>query len=160
MTQEEMRKEYYALYEMMANSNNKKFMHTFGTVSSEVMEWAIVNKPDLAQQWIEKLSSIRWRNFLTPKEAGGIISRMQPSAPWDYAQWKQAMEQSGFDMEDDPYYNPCALWVTMCMIMSDSGETIKDYVDADRIFAFVYDLAIDKLTDEDAVFSIRSYFSV
>jgi hypothetical protein len=45
MTQEEMRKEFYALYNMMANSEKVEFMHVFGKVQKEMMEWFIVNKP-------------------------------------------------------------------------------------------------------------------
>lgn len=54
----------------------------------------------------------------------------------------------------------CALWVTMNMIMSDSSDTLADYVPEDRIFNFVHDLAVDKLTDQDGVFSVRKYFGL
>lgn len=46
------------------------------------------------------------------------------------------------------------------MIMSDSSETISKYVEKDKLFPFVYDLAVDKLTDKDNVFSIRKYFGL
>ncbi len=81
MTQEEMRIEYNALYNMMANSNNVKFMHVFGQVQKEVMEWAITNKPDLARDWLNKLESIRWKNYLVPDEAENIVSKMEPKTP-------------------------------------------------------------------------------
>ena len=74
MTQEEMRQEFNALYSMMANSTNVNFMHIFGQVHKEMMEWMIQNKPDLAQEWIWKLESIKWKNYLTPKEADKIVA--------------------------------------------------------------------------------------
>ena len=158
MTQEEIRNEFYALYNMMANSNDVDFMHTFGQVHKEMMEWFIANKPEAAQGWLDKLESIRWNNYLTPKEAEKIVDAMEPKAPWSREQWKQAMEQAGYRMDDEPYYNRCALWTTMNMIMSDSGETLKKYVEAPKLFAAVYDLAVDKLEDADAMFDIRRYF--
>lgn len=160
MTTEEMRKEFYALFNMMANSSEVKNMHVFGCVEKEMFEWFVVNKPDLAQEWLDKLESIRWEQYLTAKEAEKILSGMTPKAPWTKEQWKAAMEKSDYPVEKEPYYNYCALFVTMSMIMSDSGETIKEYVGEDKLFAFVYHMAIDKLTDVDKRFSIRSYFGL
>lgn len=52
------------------------------------------------------------------------------------------------------------LGVAMNMVMSDSSNTLAKYIDKDRLFAAVYDLAVDKLTDKDHVFNIRDYFKV
>lgn len=63
----------------------------------------------------------------------------------------------------DKYQTRCgkyALYVTMCMIMSDSKQTIEKYVNGSDIYKLVYDLAIDKLTDKDKMFSIRGYFKL
>ncbi len=48
----------------------------------------------------------------------------------------------------------------MNMVMSDSKDTLEKYVDKNNIFEMVYDLAVDKLCDEDKKFSIRKYFNV
>ena len=155
-----MKNEFNELYELMASSNDVANMRTFGDAHKEMMEWFIANHPDLAEKWIEKLSAVKWINYLTPQEAERIVKGMEPAAPWNREQWRQAMEGKGYDLSDEPYYNPCALWTVMDMIMSDSGETISRYVAADKVFDFVYELAVDKLTDEDEVFSVRKYFSV
>ena len=160
MNQEEMKQEFYALYNQMANSNEVAYMRTFGNVHKEMMEWMIQNKPDMAQEWIWKLESIRWKNYLTPKEAEAIVSKMNPKAPWTREQWQAAMQQHGYELEHEPCYNRCALWVKMNMIMSDSSETIGKYVATDDIFKLVHDLAVDKLTDKDSVFDIRHYFDL
>ena len=159
-TQEEMRKEFNALYNIMASSNEVAFMHAFGQVHKEMMEWMIQNKPDMAQEWIEKLESIRWKNYLTTKEADTIVNNMVPRPLYNREQWRQNMEQHGLELEREPYYNRCALFATMSMIMSDSGETLKRYVESDKLFKAVYDLAVDKLTDKDGVFNIREYFGL
>lgn len=155
-----MKKEFDSLYNMMANSNNVAFMRTFGNVHKEMMDWFIANKPELAQNWLERLASIKWNNYLTQKEAETIVSNMNPKAPWSREQWASAMQQQGFPLEDEPCYNRCALWTTMNMIMSDSSETLTKYVEEKYLFKLVHDLAIDKLTDRDHVFNIRAYFSL
>ena len=160
MNQEEMKKEFYELYNMMASSNKVEYMHVFGNVHKEMMEWFIANKPSDAQEWIDKLESIKWKNYLTPKEAQKIVDAMNPKAPWSREQWKSAMEQYGYPLEHEFCYNSCALWVTMDMIMSDSSETLSKYVNSEDLFKLVRELAVDKLTDKDNVFSIRNYFGV
>ena len=100
-----------------------------------------------------------WENYLTHKEAERIISEMIPKAPWTKEQWESAMEQHGFQTENEPCYNKCALWTTMSMIMSDSAETLAKYTENGKLFSIVHDLAVDKLTDEDKRFNIRKYFN-
>lgn len=158
MTQEEMREEFYALYNMMANSNKVENMHTFGRVQKEMFEWFVANKTSEAEEFLNKLESIRWRNYLTPKEAQKIVDGMIPKAPWTRDVWKSAMEQHGYALGSEPCYNSCALWVVMSMIMSDSSETLGKFVDKDSLFDLVYHLAVDKLTDEDGMFDVRAYF--
>ena len=109
----------------MANSGKVGNMHVFGQVHKEMMEWMIQNKPDLAQEWLDKLASIKWKNYVTQKEAETIVSSMIPKAPWPREQWKIEMTRNGFIMEEEPCYNSCALWVVMNMIMSDSSNTIN-----------------------------------
>lgn len=166
MTPEEMRNEFYALYNMMANSNKVENMHTFGKVHKEMMEWFIKNKPELAQEWLWKLESIKWKNFLSPTEADEIVNKMQPKAPWSKDAWKTTMTQFELPMEEEPYYNSCALWVEMNKMYSDFGEEIaallgKPLTPTDKdIIAACYKMALKTLKDQDKVYSIRKYFSV
>lgn len=48
----------------------------------------------------------------------------------------------------------------MNMIMSDSSATLGKYIANGDLFKLVHDLAVDKLTDSDGVFSIRRYFNL
>lgn len=158
MNANELKERYSELYEYMAMSKDPKNMKLFGHVMNEMMDWLIANKPDAAENWVNKLESVKWKNYLTPKEADVIVSRMEPKAPWSREQWKDAMEKNGFDMYLEPYYNSCALWVVMNMIMSDSSATLSKYVSGENLFKAVHDLAVDKLTDADGKFMIRNYF--
>ena len=158
---EQLRKEFNALYETMVNSKDVADMQTFGVVLQEMMAWMIDNKPEHAQEWIEKLDSVKWENYLTKREAEKILSEMKPKAPWTNKEaWRQAVEQRGYATQEEPHYNACALWVVMNMEMSDSSETLRRYIDEDTLFKVVHDLAVDKLKDEDGVFDVRSYFNL
>jgi len=160
MSTEEMKQEFRELYDMMAQSNNVAFMRIFGQVHKEMMDWFIANKPTEAQMWLEKLEAIRWKNYLTPKEADMIVDAMEPAAPWSRDKWKAAMAEHNLELEKEPCYNRCALWVTMNMIMSDSSDTLAKYISGDDLFMAVYELAVDKLTDLDKKFNIRAYFGL
>ena len=160
MTSEEMRQEFNALYNMMASSNNVEFMHVFGQVHKEMFLWFLQNKTDLAQEWLDKLEAIRWKNYLSPKEAERIVGDMVPSAPWSREQWKSAMEKHGYELEHEPCYNKCALFAVMNMEMSDSKKTLEKYIGSDKLFDAVYDLAVDKLTDKDANFNVRKHWNL
>ena len=160
MNAEELKSKYESLYKYMANSNEPDNMKAFGKVTNEMMDWMIANKPDAAAEWIDKLSAIMWKNYLTPKEADAIVAAMKPEAPWNREQWNGATDKHGFVKDEEPYYNRCALYATMNMIMSDSSSTLSKYINGEDMFKVVHDLAVDKLKDTDGKFSIRRYFGV
>lgn len=167
-SQDEMRKEFYELYDTMAASHDVEDMRIFGNVHKEMMEWMIVNKPELAQEWIEKLESIRWCNYLTQKEAEKIVSGMIPKAPWSRDVWKNAMTQLGLPMEEEPYYNSCALWTVMNQVYTDHAQTIADNIirkplseiPTDQLVPGIRALALDLLKDKDKRYCVRSYFGL
>ena len=166
MTQNEMRETYSKAYRYMAESKNPENMKAFGRVMNEMMDWMITNKPETAQDWVEKLCAIQWDNYLTQKEAEKIVNSMIPKAPWTREQWRSAMESNGYSLEEAPCYNSCALWVVMSMIYSDSSGTLTKWMqtagktDASAMFQLIHDLALDKLKDEDGKFDVRSYFGL
>jgi hypothetical protein len=168
MTSEEMKNEFNALYNLMANSTNVAYMHVFGQVHKEMMEWMIANKPELAEEWLGKLESIKWCNYLTPKEAEKIVAGMNPKAPWSREVWKNAMTQLGLPMEEEPYYNTCALWVVMNQVYTDHAQTIADNIlkkplaeiPANEIVPGIRALALDLLKDKDGRYCVRSYFGL
>ena len=71
-----MQQEFHALYNLMAGQQNVAFMHVFGQVHKEMFDWFVANKPELAQEWLDKLESIRWKNYLTKPEAERIVAGM------------------------------------------------------------------------------------
>lgn len=164
VTAQELKERYDSLFDYMANSKDPKNMKAFGCVMTEMMDWLIANKPDVAEEMIDQLESIKWKQYLTPKEAQKIVDGMDPKGPWSRDQWKAAMESFGLPLEDAPYYNRCALWVEMNKVYSDAGDVIaellgKPLAPTDKdIIAACYKMALKNLKDKDGVYNIRKYF--
>ena len=154
------------LYGMMASSTNVKYMHTFGDTMRCMMNDMAAKHPELAQEYLDKLCAIKWKNYLTKNEALDIIGKMNPEATWNMQGWLDEMEKLGLCMEDKPYYNDYALYVAMNQVVSDHGCTIakilgKDDVkdiDTEHLVKYANHLALDLLKDKDGVYDIREYF--
>ena len=166
MDAKEIMSNFDELYGMMASSANVKYMHIFGDTMRCMMKDMASKHPELAQEYIEKLCAIKWKNYLTKKEASEIVSDMNPPATWDMQEWLDEMEKLGLCMEDKPYYNDYALYIAMNQVISDHGctvakilgkESVKD-IDADNLVNYGYNLALDLLKDKDGVYDIREYF--
>ena len=167
MTTEELKSQYNDLYERMAASRNTDYMKVFGKVMTEMYDWFSINKREVAEEWLMKLESIKWNNFLTPAEAENIVSEMIPKALWSRDTWQNAMQSLGLEIENEPRYNSCALWVVMNMIYSDHGNSIANLINqplesipVETIVPAIYSMAIDLLCDKDKRFNVRKYFSV
>lgn len=154
-----MRK-YDRLYEKMAASGKIENMRLFGKIGRESMVLLTEKMPDKAQELIDKLCAINWDNYLTEREAEAIASKMDPQKPWPREQWRTVMEQHGYPLDEEPYYNRYAMYVTMCMIYSDDIESLKHFASGVDMFEFIHALALNKLKDKDKVFSIRKYFDL
>ena len=161
-----LKEKYSELYNMMAQSQNPKNMKVFGNVMNEMMDVMIQKMPAEAEEMIDKLEAIKWKQYLTPKEAEAIVAKMDPKAPWTRDAWKSAIESFDLPLEEQPAYNRCALWVEMNKIYSDFGDNIAEMLgkalapnDKDIITA-CYKLAMKNLKDKDGVYNIRKYFSV
>ena len=164
MNQTELKERYDALYDYMAQSQDPKNMKAFGCVMNQMMDYLILNKPDVAEEMVDSLEAIKWRQYLTPKEAEKIVTSMDPKGPWSREVWKSTMESLGLPLEEPPYYNKCALWTEMNKIYSDFGEEIASLIgkplspsDKD-IIAACYKMALKNLKDKDGVYDIRKYF--
>jgi len=167
-TPQELKEQYTTLYDYMAESRDPKNMKAFGHVMDEMMDYLIANKPDVAEEMVQKLEAIRWKQYLTPKEAETIVSKMKPVAPWKLDTWTRVMTELAITTEEIPYYNSAALWCEMNKQYSDHAETLADKVwkkaldsiPAEEIVPVIHALALDVLKDKDGVYDIRSYFGL
>lgn len=163
MTQQEMQEKFASLYQLMANSNEPKYMKIFGDVMVEMMNWAIKNQPSSAEIWIEKLCAIKWRQYLTKSEALRIINSMD-KMPWDLDVWEMNMKSVGLECERKFMFNKYAMWVQMSyeyahsmdVISAMAFETPITEIPKEKVLKIVHALAEKSLTDE--YYCIREFF--
>ena len=167
MNKKEMKEKYEELFNMIILSKDVEKMNVLGSVAHAQMEWFIENRPEMAEEFLETLCSVKWKNYLTHKEAEKIIDNMSPEAKWTREQWKTAMENLGMVTEEEPYYNSCALWVAMNMIFSDDIHTIAylmgkklSEMTSEEMVKATHAFALNRLKDADRVFNIREYFGL
>ena len=168
MNAQELKDRYTGLYDYMSASKDPKNMKAFGHVMTDMMDVMLAKMPDVAEEMIDKLEAIKWHQYLTHKEAENIIAKMVPAAPWKYDVWQAAMTKLGIPMEEEPYYNACALWCEMNKQYSDHAQSLADKVwkkplstiSAEDIVPAIHALAIDVLRDKDGIYNIRSYFGL
>lgn len=156
-----MEEQFEELYNLIVCSDKKEYMEVLGAVVKDMMRKLISNNPSQAKEYLDVLESVKWKNYLTRKEAEEIVSKMDPKPAWpSYPTWLGSM---GIPTSEEPYYNSYALFTVMNMIWSDSGSTLKKHMpeaSMEELQETVYDLAVDKLKDADNKFNIRKYFSL
>lgn len=166
MEQKEMMSKFDELYQKMATSGEQKYMNVFGDTMKRMMSDMAELKPELAKEYLDRLYSINWDNYLTKKEAINIVSLMNPKAVWNMQEWVDAMESAGLCMEEAPYYNDYALYVVMNQVISDHGETFAcmlgkkslSEIELKELTKIAHKFAIDLLKDEDKAYNVREYF--
>ena len=154
-----MKKKFCSMYWDIINSQDESKMKVLGHVMKQAMFKIIESSPSLAKEYLDELEAVNWINYLTAKEAQDILANMDPKPSWSFAKWKDEMGQHEFAVEVEEKYNEYALYITMCMILSDSSNTLLTLVpDQKKLFELIYHLALDKLNDKDGKFNIRKYF--
>lgn len=159
-----MKEEFKSLYDYIIHSDDEEKMHVLGKITKDMMCKLIDNNPQQAREYLDMLQSVKWNNYVTAREAESLIADMKPKPNWSRATWDNAMKSFDLPTSEEPYYNDSALYLTMCMILSDSGDTINkllgENANTETVFKAIYHLALDKLKDKDGVFDIRWYFNL
>lgn len=162
---EELKNRYEELYHKMAHSKDVSKMRAFGSAEHWVFDMLVERHPDIARKWLDKLEATEWNNYLSEAEAVDIVANLKnqdgrTGAHWNFATFANAVQSLGGEMEKPPYYNKYALWATANMLYSDHAKSATKYVAEDKLPAYFYDLAVEKLTDVDRPHFIREYFSL
>lgn len=161
MNKQELKAKFTDAYNLIVDSEDTDKMEVLGQVVKEQMNWFINNKPDMAEDFIDRLCSVNWNNYITYKEAPIIVGNMNPKPLWSLSQIEEALSDNDLPEQEYPYYNKYALLVTLAMKASDHSESLLKVVsDKNQLFKVIYDLAIDVLKDKDGVFNIRKYFKL
>ena len=165
MTQEELKKKFDMLYDYMSTSNEPRYMRLFGTVMVEMMDWMIKNQPQAADAWIEKLCAVKWEQYLTKAEATNVFNALMPKGAWTWDVWVKAMQDLGLEWERQYVFNSYSLWLVMNAIHSDDGADIASILGIEptdvtnvKYIKTIHKLAINKLTDADGFYSVRSMY--
>jgi hypothetical protein len=132
--------------------------------------------PELAAAALAMLAPIEYNNYVTPEEAMAVASKFvnddtkisgatTPSkgAHWPTDVLKSFLSSRNIPLEEKPYYNWPALWLTVNMIYSDYADTLSELLgtkDNERLATAVYKMAVKKLKDLDRPSFIRSYFGL
>jgi len=170
MTAEELYQQFFNRYKGIIQGRTEEDMIRLGTMTQRVMQWLCVYEPDIATQAIAILDgkdSQQCHNYLSGHEASEIVRQMEPQPQWSLRQVLDMLGNAGYATDEPPYFNNYALATTMCMILSDSGQTLQRIIGSpshpatnEELLASVYQLAVDKLKDEDGKFNIRKYFDL
>lgn len=170
MNKEQMEQQFLSRYDQIVQSGDTRQMERLGVMVKRVMRWMSVNEPGLAAQAIAILDGEdiqQCHNYLSGHEASEIVRQMEPQSQWSLRQVLDMLKNAGYATDEPPYFNNYALATTMCMILSDSGQTLQRIIGSpshpatnEELLASVYQLAIDKLKDKDGKFNIRKYFDL
>lgn len=162
-----MMQDFLQKYDAIIASGSKQDMERLGAMVKRVMRWLCTYEPMVAQQALAILDNEECRNKLTENEAKRIVDSMKPAPAWSPDHLLDMVRRSGRETEEKPYFNKWALAAVMCMILSDSGDTLRRFVgqpghpvSQEEMLAVVYQLATDKLKDEDGRFDVRKYFGL
>lgn len=153
------------VYDDMIASEEPKKMRELGKAFCWLMEQVADTNPKLAREVVEKLEATAWNNYLSESEAGEIVSQFinqdgTKGAKVSYAQFVRFIESIGGMIEEKPFYNRYALWVTINMIYSDVYRELEAEVGKDKVMPLIYRLSIAKLHDPDRPCFIRPYFGL
>lgn len=163
-----MKERFCALYKEMSTSKDVSQMLVFGGAFRTMFDKVADVAPDVALATLDALGAIEYHNYLTMEEAHEIVSHLvnddaSPAPRWKAEDVKGFLTAKGLPLEDKPFYNFAALWVTMNMLYSDYVEPMSDLLgtsDNAKLAEAFYKLSIKKLKDADRPRFIRTYFGL
>jgi hypothetical protein len=161
----ELIEKYDELYEDMATAKDPMKMMAFGDAEKWMFHSLAQKHPDIAEMWLTRLEASKWNNYISKTEAmeiaGSLVNQDGTHGPhWDYETFKTAVESMGGKMNDEPYYNCWALWLTANMRYSDNYRSAAEFVPKDMMPKFFYKVAVENLKDVDRPKFIREYFDL
>lgn len=161
----ELIEKYDELYEDMATAKDPMKMMAFGDAEKWMFHSLAQKHPDIAEMWLTRLEASKWNNYISKTEAmeiaGSLVNQDGTHGPhWDYETFNTAVESMGGKMNDEPYYNCWALWLTANMRYSDNYRSAAEFVPKDMMPKFFYKVAVENLKDVDRPKFIREYFDL
>lgn len=164
----ELKEKFHDLYKKMANSKDVEQMRIFGGGFQRMFEKMADMHPDMAAATLAILEAIEYYNYVTTEEAMDAATKLvnddgSPAPHWRMDEAKAFLTSRNIPLEEKPYYNFPALWLTMNMLYSDFAEVIVDMLgtnDNEKVATVFYQMAIKRLKDADRPRFIRRYFGL
>lgn len=172
----DIRDRFAELYKDMATSRDVSKMKLFGGAFKQMFDKVAVRYPDLASETLEYLAAVEFNNYVTAAEAQEVASHfinddrtltgaMEPSrgAHWKPEELKAFLISRTIPLDEKPYYNWWALWLTVNMIYSDYAEVIAELAGSkenEKVATACWKMAVKKLKDPDRPAFIREYFEL
>lgn len=176
MTAQELKSLYEGYYKEVVESKDPSKMLVLGGVTTRLFNEMADRHPDIAQREVEALEAMGFYNYVTLAEASEIASEfinddtmitgnVAPSkgAHWNMDALKSFLTQKGLPLEEKPYFNWPALWLTVNMVYSDYANAFVEVLGSkenDKIATASYKFALKKLKDLDRKHFIREYFDL
>lgn len=176
MTHAELMECYERLYTTMATSKDVAKMKIFGAADKKMFNKMAEAHPDFAAEILAFLAAVEYHNYVTSAEATTAASRFinddkaitgatEPThgPHWSMDGAKSFLTTRNIPVEDKPYYNWPALWLTMNMIYSDFASALSELLGSkenDKLAVASYKMAVKKLKDLDRPHFIREYFGL
>ena len=173
---QEMIKRYSELYAIMENSGDVSKMQIYGGALSQLFARVAEINPELAENTLNLLSAIEFNNFASEAEASAVAAKFlnadkvitgaaeESKGPhWRMDEMKAFLQSRNLPVEEKPYYNWPALWLTVNMIYSDYADTLVEVLgtkDSEKLATTCYKLALRKLKDPDRPSFLREYFNI
>ena len=173
MNLEEMKSRYQYLYDLMASSKDPAKMMVFGKAEHHMFDKLATTNPQMAKEWLERLESVSWNNYLTETQSEKLASKLVnqdgtigPHWPMDI--FFNVVPKLEGKLDDEPYYNRYALWLVANAHYSDfarstaedMGYNLPEEVPGERMALSMYRKAVESLTDVDRVHYIADYYHI
>lgn len=161
-----LKEKYHEMYHKhLVEGKDPKVMILWGKHEKKMVNGIIEKYPEVAESYIDGMEAaicaIGWNNYLTRKEAEHIMANMSPKAKWSIEEVENACKSLGVAYENKPYFNLCALSVTMNMQVSDHEKSISQmFSDETKMVKFVYQWSVEDLMDKDKPEFIRPYYNL
>lgn len=166
MTNSELKEKFRTLYKDMAESKDVDKMIIFGDAFKKMYDKVADMHPDMAAATLGILGAIEYNNYMTSEEAMEAAAKLvnddgSPAPHWRMDEAKAFLTSRGIALEDKPYYNFPALWLTMNMLYSDFAEPVTEMLggeDNEKVATAFYKMAVKRLKDADRPKFVRWYF--
>lgn len=151
-------------------------MQMLATTYTDLFNKVAAVHPELAAATLAMLAPIEYNNYVTSEEATATAAKFinddktisgvsEPSkgAHWPMEVLKSFLTSRNLPLEEKPYYNWPALWLTVNMIYSDFADVLAEQLstkDNERLAVASYKMAVRKLKDLDRPSFIREYFKL